>query len=460
MQAITQYLSREGYNVVSDSYYSKIDLWLNWYKGKVWQFHNYKQYNGSKTINRTRKSLGMAKRICEDWANLELNEKVDIVVDDEASHELVQDVLMVNNFRVRGNQLLELSYALGTGAFVEYLEDNKVYIDYIRAGMIYPLNWDNGEITECAFASERVQGKQKLIYLNIHELGDRGTYIVKNRMFTRNGNTLSPTELPEGMAEEYNTGSYAPMFQIIKPNIVNNVDLDCPMGISVYANALDQLEGLDLVYDSYCNEFRLGKKRIMVPISLTQVQQVEAGLTKPLFDDNDTEFYAVDMESTEKPYEINMELRAEAHELAIKTSLNLLASKCGLGNDRYNFEKGGIKTATEVISEKSDLFQNLKKHELILEKALIDMVKAILVLSGKNPDVEISVKFDDSIIEDTATKRKEFLQEISLGLRQRWEYRVEFLGESEEEAKKQIEEIKKNEPTVKDLLGVGDVIAE
>ena len=57
--------------------------------------------------------------------------------------------------------------------------------------------------------------------------------------------------------------------------------------------------------------------------------------------------------------------------------LNLLSKKCGLGNDRYQFEAGGVKTATEVISEKSDLYQNLRKHELLLGPAIVDMVKAL-----------------------------------------------------------------------------------
>lgn len=143
MQAVLQYLKREGYDVIDSAYYSNIKLWFSWYKGKVAQFHNYKQYNGIKKINRSRKSLGMAKKICEDWANLELNEKVTIVIDNEEINTAIHDVLEKNNFRIRGNQLLEITYALGTGAFVEYMDSGEICIDYIRAGMIFPLRWDN-----------------------------------------------------------------------------------------------------------------------------------------------------------------------------------------------------------------------------------------------------------------------------------------------------------------------------
>ncbi len=454
MQAILQYLSREGYDAVDSSYYARIGLWLSWYKGKVVQFHNYRQYNGMKKINRTRKTLGMAKKICEDWANLELNEKVSIVIDDETINSAVHDVLQANNFRIKGNQLLEIAYALGTGAFVEYLDGEKICMDYIRASMIYPLQWDNGEILSCAFASERVNGKKKLVYLNIHERQENGFYVIKNRMFERNGNNLTAVDLPEGLVEEYNTGSSVPWFQIITPNIVNNVDLDCPMGVSVYANAIDQLEGVDLVYDSYLNEFRLGKKRIIVPNTMARMLIEDSGTITPLFDDNDTEFYSLGIEGEEnqKIQEINMEIRADAHEKAISRTLSLLSDKCGLGEDRYKFENSGLKTATEVVSEKSELYQNLRKHELVLEGALMNLVKAIAAMLGYRNEIQVTVNFDDSIIEDTAAEKQQFLQEIRDGIRQKWEYRARFFGETEEEAKTKVAETQSNNM----LMGFGD----
>ena len=216
------------------------------------------------------------------------------------------------------------------------------------------------------------------------------------------------------------------------------------MGMSVYANAIDQLEGADLVYDSYCNEFRLGKKRITVPISMAHILMEENGTATPVFDDSDTEFYAIpEMKDVQnKIEEHNMELRYEAHEAGIKTALGLLSYKCGLGNDRYTFEKDGVKTATEVISEKSELFQNLKKHELLLNDALTGLAYALSDLMGLGNGFEVTVNFDDSIIEDTAAEKQQFLQEIRDGVRQKWEYRVRFLGESEAKAKSMIETVK------------------
>lgn len=440
MRGIIQYLTREGYNVPDTAFYSHIRMWLKWYKGKT-GFHSYSVYNGTKRVSKTRKTLSMAKRVPEDWANLLLNEKVEIVVDGEEQQKAIDAVLRANNFRVRGNQLVELAFALGTGAFVELLDkDGNVDIDYIRASMIFPLEYKNGEITECAFASEHREGSETYVYLNIHTRNEKGNYIIRNAYFRKQGDNLNPVDLPEDIEEEINTGSAVPLFQIIKPNIVNNIDLDNPLGVSVFANGIDQLEGVDLAFDSYCNEFRLGKKRIVIPVKMARVEMDNAGATTPVFDYDDTEFYAITgADESMGIKEINMEIRSEDHEIGIKTMLNMLSKSCGLGDDYYEYQSGGVKTAKEVVSEKSDLFQNLKKHELVLESAIKGLVMAIASLKGINIDPDkVAVNFDDSIIEDTGAEKERFLQEIRDGVRQKWEYREKFFGETEEEAKTKV----------------------
>ena len=447
MRAITQYLKGRGFDCIPDDIYTRVTLWGKWYGGHVPSFHNYKQYNGKQHLRRRRKTLGMAKVVSEDWANLALNEKVSIVLEDEDATKKLWAILDSNHFRVFGNQLVEKTFAMGTGAFVERMDGDEVKIDYITAGMIYPLSWDNGKVTECAFASERASGKTNKVYLNIHRLEGR-SYVIENHLFNREGQHLTEIQLPDGVKEEYRTGSDIPWFQILTPNIANNLDTSSPMGISVFANALDQLEGCDLIYDSYCNEFRLGKKRITVPISLTRLEMEEGGVANPVFDDNDTEFYAIPElgETGNKIEEHNMELRHEAHEAAIQTFLNLLSFKCGMGKDRYNFKDGQVRTATEVISEKSELYQSLKKHELLLESTLVGLVRAVLSMSGFSSDQEVTVSFDDSIIEDSSSQRETDRQDVRDGLLAKWEYRTLWRGEDEETAKAAVSAMDGDEP--------------
>jgi A118 family predicted phage portal protein len=153
------------------------------------------------------------------------------------------------------------------------------------------------------------------------------------------------------------------------------------------------------------------------------------------FDDNDTEFYGMKNDSLTDIKEINMELRIEQHDQGLQRFLNLLSTKCGLGNDRYKFDAGGVKTATEIISEKSELFQNLKKNELVLDAAIGGLCRAVADITGAGGDFEVKVNFDDSIIEDSDAKRTRIQALVTQGKFPLWRYLHEYEGYDEDEAK-------------------------
>ena len=86
------------------SFYRKIAEWISWYEGNVRNFSLYKVYSGRGTYKRCRrKSMGMAKKLSEDIADLLLNERVTITLDDDQTNEYVQQVLDDNRFLVMGN---------------------------------------------------------------------------------------------------------------------------------------------------------------------------------------------------------------------------------------------------------------------------------------------------------------------------------------------------------------------
>ena len=413
-----------------------IDLWKEIYKGVVPSFHNYKIYNGKQFVGRERKSLRMGKRICEDWANLLMNEKVQINVDDDALNERIYKVFEENNFYVEANALIEKSFAFGSGAFTEYKDnDGRIHIDYITADMIYPISWTGSTVTECAFVSVKVIGGVSCYYVNIHRIAG-GEYVVYNRLYEKDG--FAEISLPSGVLGEWHTGSMQAKFQIIRPNTVNNMEYESPLGISILANAWDEIRGIDLVYDSYMNEFTVGKKRIIVPETMAQRQLEKDGITEPVFDTNDTVFYAIPGkdDGTQMPKEIDMNIRGTEHKDALQQCLNLLSDKCGLGSDRYSYSRHEVKTATEVVSEQSELFRNLKKHEILLKSALIGLVRSLVEFMDYKGDVTVKIDFDDSIIEDKGTEFTRRLQLVQSGVCAPWELRTYYLNETEDAAKK------------------------
>lgn len=434
-------LERMGYKgLVSNDWYGRINDWAAWYAGKT-KFHSYTIYNGTQDIPCKRKSLCMAKKVCEDKADLLLNEKVTITVaggSGNAAQDYLDAVLEAQNFWVRGNQLVELANAAGTGAFVEYKDNDTVCIDFVSASCVWPLSWYNGDITECAFVSTFTLGMGGTrIYINRHVL-ENGKYVVYNDMFDESG---KPVELPDGVIPKWETGSVTPLFQIITPNIANNIDLTNPMGISVYANVIDVLQTIDLVYDSYHNEIKLGKKRIFVDDTVVKPNPKDGSML-PIFDPNDTVFYGIPGKDNEKSItESNMNLRVEAHQLALQSSLDILSELCGFGKGYYKFDADEVQTATAVVSQNSKLFRKIKKDEIILDKALTDMVRALLFLGGFTGEYDISINFDDSIIEDTDAIARRAMLELGAGIIDNVLYFERVYGMTEEAAAALVQKI-------------------
>ena len=420
------------------------DTWLQYYKGDVDKFHNYKVYNGVKEISTKRKTLNMPKKICEDWANLLLNEKTDVVVGDDEQQDNLWELLNSVNFWTKGNEGVEKTFALGTGAFVETADkDGNERLQFISRQKIYPITFDQDKITECAFVN--ITSGTTLI--QIHALGSDGNYKIRTLEYKKDVKDTSDDIGKLIQDDVFDTESPLAWFQILKPNIANNVDINSPMGISIYANALDVLQGVDLAYDGFCEEMRLGQARIFMNKALTRYDETGENL---VFDVNEKGFYYLGEGENTKSIELyNPTLRTDGYFNGINNALNLLSSKVGFGENHYRFDKGGIATATQVISENSEMFRSLKKHEILLQEVIIGVCKALMYIHNNftnkqfkfDLDANIEVKFDDSIIEDKETMKMTDRQDINMGVMSKVEYRVKWYNEDEETAKQKLAEI-------------------
>ncbi|MEY8385974.1 phage portal protein [Oscillospiraceae bacterium 38-13] len=455
MTDIVNILKSLGYYTVPASFYGDIAVWKSWYDGNVRSFHRYQVYNGIQRVDCRRYSMGMAKKVAEDWANLLLNEKVKITLEGTAEQKFFDSVCKKNNFAVKSNEMQELKAALGTAAYVVRAsgvsvgnetgnvtngEGAALKVDYVAAPNIFPLSWENGTVKECAFSSAVMDGGKEYTYLQIHRKGEDGNYIVENRLY-QSGTKAEPSTVKSmvNVPPVVHTNSPTPQFVIDRLNIVNNVDNTLPMGIPAFANAIDQLKGVDVAYDSYVNEFVLGKKRVMVRPGA--VKDLDGN---PVFDPSELYYYVLPEDTVEgniiQP--IDMTLRTAEHNAGLQDMLNALSSRCGFGENHYRFDSGSVATATQVISENSTMFRTIKKHEIVLEQVLTELCRIILRLGnsvmgmGLNEDVEISIDFDDSIIEDRKSELQEMRADVAAGLIRGELYVAKKYGVTENEAKK------------------------
>lgn len=455
---ILKKLKEKGFDTVPAEFYSMIDLWKSWYDGEVKNFHRYRVYNGVQDVNCTRYSMGMGKKVSEDWANLLLNEKVKITIDGEKEQAFFDSVCADNNFEIKANEMQEMKSALGTAAYVVRVVDvavnresgeiaangsGRIKIDYVTAQNIFPISWENGTVRECAFASSVTVSGENYLYLQIHRIGNDGNYVIENMIYHVQNENLTPVNLTDVRGYEnippiVKTGSAKRQFVIDRLNIANNYDITLPMGIPAFANAIPQLKGVDIAFDGYINEFVLGKKRVMFKPSAAKNMEGEY-----VFDPNETAYYYLeeDSEGGSIVQPIDMSLRTGDYNAGLQDMLNALSSKCGFGRNYYKFDNGSIATATQVVSENQDLQAAVHKHGILLKSAMQELAGVIIRLGnsilkmGLNEDAQVNVELDDSIFVDRESELNDMRLDVSSGILKPEIYIAKKYGVSTEEAK-------------------------
>ena len=455
---------------IKDNIKKYIDEWESWYRGNVRSFHNYFVYNGNRKVKQQRYTMNMAKEISEDWSDILWSEKCSISFKDEQSQAQFDE--LVNNLDLYTiiNQSIEKSGALGTsGAVVSVYDlienddtmtldtkDAKVRIDIVDVDWIYPLSWNNKEITECAFGSVEYHDGQKYVVLSVHLLKDNGNYIIKNHLFKETNGNLSEITSEETL-QEFDTGSNKKWFAIYKPLLTNNIFNNNPFGIPHYANAIDNLKSVDLCFDEFRNEIQASRKRIFARADMFNYDD---GSQKLVFDPNDAMIYQLPTGATKDDL-----IQTDADSLrtgqqidALNTALNILGSKVGFGENHYHFDGSNLSTATAVVSSNSKLFRRKKKLEIGYESAIFDLVDAVCYASTEYGQYNINtedmvIQFDDSIVEDKNAESARALTELGAGVLGPVEYRMKIFGETKEIAEKAIQEIQANVPSIKDLVG-------
>lgn len=481
-----------------------IFVWQAIYKGfyRAWHeidVHTIKDPKGKK---RHLATMNAGKMACSQMARYVWNEQCAIhasmrnAPEDDPLDGFLQYVLKDNRFFTAFGDMLEKSFALGGGALKEWVEipkdengndigEGKIRIGYTMASQFVPTAWDNSRVNAGIFISREACDGYYYTVVEWHRL-DGTTYRVTNDLYRM---PIKETEEPQNiLGWWYPLNEMYPLlspdttiedvqnafFQYIRPFGANYADDNSPLGMSIYAPAMNTLHGIDIMFDSLQREFVLGKKRIIAPArAMKQVGGI-GGRLQRYFDADDEVWEALATDNPEdlKIVDNSVGLRVNEHITGINGDLAILCSQIGFDPGTLSFDASkGLKTATEVISENSKTFGTVKAHENIIRDSLRQMVDAIFELAvhygltwkGQTVEsliaggYEVAVTFDDSIIED---KNAEINQGIALtgaGLMSKKRFLTDVLGMTEEDADKELtqigEEQKVNAVTVDRLFG-------
>ena len=493
----------EGVPAFREFYTLFIFPWQAIYKGfyRAWHEIDIKTIHDPKGKKRLMSTMNAGKMACAQMARYVWNEQCRISVSmasapkEDPLNAYLQKVLKDNRFGTSFGDLLEKSFALGGGALKEWVEipkdadgndigEGKVRIGYTMASQFVPTAWDNAKIRAGIFISREARDGYYYTVLEWHRL-DGNVYRVTNDLYRMPIKDAEPQNI---LGWWYPLNEIYPLlspdttiydvenafFQYIRPFGANYADDNSPLGMSIYAPALNTLHGLDIMFDSLQREFVLGKKRIIAPVRAMKTAVLDGGRLNRFFDADDEVWEALATDSAEdlKIHDNSVELRVEPHITGINGDLSILCAQIGFDPGTLSFDASkGLKTATEVISENSKTFSTVKAHENIIKESLEQMVRAILELSvhygltyeGQSIEsliaggYSISVKFDDSIIQDKDAEINQGTMLVGAGLMSKKKFMVDTLGYTPEDADKELAQIKAegtgNAVTVNRLFG-------
>lgn len=466
--------------------------------------------------------LNAAKAVSAELAGLVWGEQCDIRVsmnggagEDDPLGAFVRQVLSDNGFNEKMQQLVEQGLALGGAAMKVWYEEEetphppltghlplegkalgdgeatssdlaplghlslkgkardagRIRIGYCTADQFVPTAWDNSQVKEAVFVSREARDGHTYTRLEWHRR-DGEAYCIDNEVYrsqARPGalerDVLGTWYPLEDVCPEMDAHTEArvrdSLFTYWRTPIANNLDDDSPLGVSIYANALETLRALDICYDSFVQEFELGKKRIIVPARCVRtVADPSTGEMRRYFDPGDRvyEALATDDAGELRIQDNSVELRVEEHVAALNAFLSILCLQLGFSANTFSFDaRGGIKTATEVVSENSKTFKTIRTVQNQLGPALEHLARNIIdvaILYGvqwEGRSVEslaaggyrVKVVFDDGVTQDRQTSIAEGVKLVEAGLLSRYRFLTDAKygqgltpGEAEEELRR------------------------
>ena len=447
--------------------------------------------------------MNVAKAICAEMASLVWGEECTVNVSingfdaDEDNPDplnaFVQKRLTENAFREKMQESIEEALALGGQALKTWVESKhdengnelpetrKLMIGYAMADQFVPLSWDNAKVTEGVFVSRIAKNGYYYTRLEWHRWNGL-TYVVTNELYRseiQKGKT--PGETQDILGVRYPLAEIYPyldeetvvpvtesLFTYWRTPIANNLDDNSPLGMSMYGNAMENLHALDICYDSFVREFRLGKKRIIVPArAVRTVTDPTTGALVRYFDATDETYEALASDTPDdlKIQDNSVELRVKEHVAAINAFLSILCLQTGFSPGTFTFDQHtGLKTATEVVSENSKTYKTIKTIQNQLRPAIEHHVRNIVdvavlydmtddngtpIAQLAAPGYSVVVTFDDGITQDRQTNINEGVMLVGAGLLSKYTFMTDpkyGQGLTKEQAEEELARIKAEQP--------------
>ena len=416
---------------VSDQMASAINLWGRMYEGRApW-------------LNDTTQSLNLSVAIASEMARLvTLELQTEVSGSARADYLNEQYQVVISDIRA----FTEYACAKSGLIFKPYVTGDGIGVSYVQADCFFPTAFDSsGRIIGAVFADQVTRGDRYYTRLEYHDLtGD--TYTVINKAYRSSTQADLGTEVPlteiEDWADlqEHTTIQHIgkPLFGYFKIPLANSIDPQAPLGVSVYARAVDLIREADRQYSRILWEYE--GSELAVDADSTLFKRDERG-NYILPQGKERLFRALDLDDNNSKYNVfSPAIRDESLFNGLNRLFQRIEFACGLAYGTLSDPQTVEKTAEEIKSSKQRSYAMVVDIQKALQTALEDMVYAMDTLCtlyhlAPAGTYEMSFEFDDSIVADRQAEFAEKQQLVTAGIMQPWEFRMWYFGETEAQAK-------------------------
>lgn len=372
------------------------------------------------------------------------------------------------------NENLEIGNAVGGLIFKPYVKDGQIYVDFVKGSCFYPTEYNSsGDIIAGIFTSQLTKGDDIYTRLEYHKFYEKPilndiNYIIKNVVYRSNNNSIlgSRTDLNKvqewANIQEETAIKYVsrPLFSYYKTPIANNIDPESPLGVSVFARAVNLIKKADKQFGRVDWEYEASEKAVYVDELATKptsnnkkgfsVNKLKGRLYKAIR----TGSQASDFFKDYSP-----DIRDEAFWRGLNKILQRIEFNVGLAYGTLSEPSTVDKTATEIKASKQRSYATVSKMQENLQKALENLIYAIDILTtlynlAPQGNYETSFCWDDSLVVDTEKEQTLQMQEVGQGLRSKVKYIMFRYGLTEEQAKKELEIINQEKMSNQEAYGI------
>ena len=401
------------------------------------------------------KTINFAEVICSEVARLTtLGIHIEVEGADQEGSRAAYINKQVNSIYYRLRHWVE--YGCGYGTVI--LKPAQEVVQLMTPDRYVVTEQKNDEITGVVFHDciQSPDGKKWYNKLEYHRFLENGLYAVDNRCYVGSSRNDAGEPLPiekspwNGLEEHVEIENIEkPLYAVFRTPAANNREVNSPMGMPVFAMAIEELRDLDIAYSRNATEVYQSKRTVLMDSDKLTTGGLIEGLKS-----NSPQAWGAKSKQMELPdyikivegdgtntfyQEINPTLNTAVRTQGINSLLSQIGFKCGFSNGYFVFnEKTGMITATQVEADDRRTIHTIKDVRDKLESAITDLCYALDKFADLYDYAPVGVwelKFDFGDItysyqEDKATWWNYVIQ----GKMPAWKYFEKFEGMTKDEA--------------------------